>query len=59
MRGIKVCEYQRINPDNENAPPMCTATGKFCTCCVLGNAKTYNEAKEKEERGNCNAYKTR
>ena len=26
----------------------CTASGGLCTLCVLGNNKTYNEAKVKE-----------
>ena len=45
-----MCEYQRINPDNESALPICIVNNKLCTLCVLGNAKTYNEAKEKEEK---------
>ena len=44
-----MCEYQRINPNNENSLPICTVNNDICTLCVLGNAKTYNEAKQKEK----------
>ena len=45
-----MCEYQRINPDDEKSLPICTVDNKVCTLCVFGNAKTYNEAKQKEKR---------
>lgn len=45
-----MCEYQRINPDNLKDMPMCTVNNKLCTFCVLGNAKTYDEAKRREEK---------
>lgn len=44
-----MCEYQRINPNNEKELPICTANNELCTFCVLGNAKTYNEAKRLDE----------
>ena len=42
-----MCEYQRIN--GEETLPICDVDNKICTLCVLGNAKTYNEAKKKEK----------
>lgn len=47
-----MCEYQRINPNNEKDLPLCVANNKTCTFCVLGNAKTYQEAKEKALKEN-------
>ncbi len=44
-----MCEYQRINPNNPKELPMCAVDNKLCVYCILGNAKTYNEAKEKEK----------
>lgn len=41
-----MCEYQVFNPNDDL--PVCTVNNELCTLCVLGNAKTYNEAKEKE-----------
>ncbi len=43
-----MCEYQRFNPNNEKALPVCSANNTLCTFCVLGNGKTYRFAKEKE-----------
>lgn len=40
-----MCEYQRVD---EGKLPMCEYTKKECTLCVLGNARTYEEAKRKE-----------
>lgn len=50
-----MCEYQRINPNNEKEPPRCTATGDICLFCVLGNSKIYNEQKERENNGTKNS----
>lgn len=38
-----MCEYAIVE---ENKPLICEYTKKPCTLCVLGNADTYNEAKE-------------
>lgn len=40
-----MCEFQRIvfEPNKKNLL-MCDYTKEECTLCVLGNAKTYNEA---------------
>ena len=46
-----MCEYQRIE---ENKPPMCEYTKELCTYCVLGNGKTYEEAKKALERSDSN-----
>ena len=40
-----MCEYAIAE---ENKPFMCEYTKKLCTLCVLGNADTYNKAKEKD-----------
>ena len=45
-----MCEYQKINPGDEKFLTICTVDNMFCTLCVLGNAETYNEAKQKEKR---------
>lgn len=49
-----MCEFQRINnsPDGKELPPMCDYTKDYCTLCVLGNAKTYNEAVEQRSNNN-------
>ena len=44
-----MCEYQRFDPNSNNQLPLCTVTNDLCTYCIFGNAKTYREAKEKEE----------
>ena len=44
--GVKTCEYQKINPNNENWIPRCAVNNKLCTFCVFGNAETYNRAKK-------------
>lgn len=38
-----MCEYQIVE---ENKPPMCEHTKNLCTCCILGNQKTYEKAKK-------------
>lgn len=43
-----MCEYQIFNPENFKEPPMCDYTKQRCTFCVVGNKKTHNEAKTKE-----------
>lgn len=52
-----MCEFQRISnsPDGKEQPPMCDYTKDYCTLCVLGNAKTYNEAVEKRSNNNGNS----
>ena len=45
-----LCEYQRINLDEKNQPPMCTIINELCTLCVVGNRGIYNEAKGKERK---------
>ena len=40
-----MCEYLRLNPDNDKAPPMCAVNNQLCTLCVLGNGYTYKKAK--------------
>lgn len=40
-----MCEYQQIT---DCKIPRCVFTNSDCTFCVLGNAKTYKKAKEKE-----------
>ena len=40
-----MCEYLRIR---NNKMPLCVVNNADCTYCVLGNAKTYKQAKEKE-----------
>lgn len=48
-----MCEYQRFT--EEDKFPMCEHTKGLCTLCVMGNAKTYNDAKEAERSGRkCN-----
>lgn len=42
-----MCEYMRLY--GESQTPVCLYTMDFCTFCVLGNAKTYNEAKAKSK----------
>ena len=44
-----MCEYAIAE---ENKPFMCEYTKKLCTLCVLGNADTYNKAKENEDNAN-------
>lgn len=50
-----MCEFQRIPlnrvVDGETVVkslPICEYTKELCTYCVLGNSKTYNEAKRSE-----------
>lgn len=43
-----MCEYMRINPNEKEQFPTCEINNELCTLCVMGNAKTYNEAKERE-----------
>ncbi len=47
-----MCEYQRIStsPTRKPTPPKCKYTGEYCTCCVYGNAETYNKAKQNEAK---------
>ena len=45
----RMCEYQRINPNDEKSLPMCIVDNNYCTFCVLGNSNTYNKAKQKEK----------
>lgn len=40
-----MCEYVKFN---DKGLPICAYNNEICTLCVLGNTKTYNEAKEKE-----------
>lgn len=40
-----MCEYARFR---DSKIPHCTVKDADCTFCVLGNAKTYKEQKEKE-----------
>ncbi len=42
-----MCEYQRIR---DGKMPLCVVNNADCTFCVLGNMKTFNEAKKNEER---------
>ena len=44
-----MCEYQRINPNDEKSLPMCIVDNNYCIFCVLGNSNTYNKAKQKEK----------
>lgn len=48
-----MCEFQRVTNSKEELF-LCEYTKRYCTLCVLGNAKTYLEAKEaqKEVRNN-------
>lgn len=43
-----MCEYQRVYFDGVHSVSRCIATKGLCTLCVLGNGKTYKEAKERE-----------
>ena len=43
-----MCEYQTFNPNDDNSLPICEVNNELCTLCVLGNAKTYEEARAKE-----------
>ena len=45
-----MCEYQIYNPNEKEQFPTCEITNELCTFCILGNAKTYNEAKEAESK---------
>lgn len=45
-----MCEYCVSNPDCPEDLMMCTVTKKPCVLCVLGNAKIYNKAKEREDK---------
>ncbi len=40
-----MCEFARVNPENEHEPPMCSFTEERCTLCIQGNKFTYNKAK--------------
>ena len=42
-----MCEYARFN---DNGLPICLINKELCTLCVIGNSKTYNEIKEKENK---------
>lgn len=42
-----MCEYAILKEGYKDVV-VCRATNMLCTLCVLGNAKTYNEAKAKE-----------
>ena len=44
-----MCEYQRHSDKKLKGIPICIYTNKPCTLCVLGNADTYNKAKEAEK----------
>ena len=44
-----MCEYIISEP---NKLPICKYTKDKCTLCVLGNAKTYKEANEKNKENN-------
>lgn len=45
-----MCEYAKF-PIDMLGPPVCEYTKGLCTLCVMGNAKTYKEAKEAEKSG--------
>lgn len=49
-----MCEFQRIKitPEVKELLPMCDYTKDYCTLCVLGNSKTYNEAVKKRNDNN-------
>ena len=49
-----MCPYIKFNTDNLNQIPICEYLKDFCTLCVLGNAKTLNEALESEENNDGN-----
>ena len=44
-----MCEYAR-HPMDMFGMPTCEYTKELCTLCVMGNAKTYKEAKEAERK---------
>lgn len=44
-----MCEYAR-HPMDMFGMPICEHTKELCTLCVMGNAKTYKEAKEAERK---------
>lgn len=43
-----MCEYAKF-PIDMFGPPVCEYTKGLCTLCVMGNAKTYKEAKQAEK----------
>lgn len=44
-----MCEYARYPVNTcETETPVCEHTKQRCTLCVMGNAKTYKEAKKAE-----------
>jgi len=43
-----MCEYLKLDANGES---YCSYTNNWCTLCIFGNSKTYNEAKDKELRG--------
>ena len=48
-----MCPFQKINFElNKKSLPMCDYTKKECTLCVMGNAKTYNEAVKQRSDNN-------
>lgn len=49
-----MCEYARLG---DSKIPHCIVKDADCTFCVLGNAKTYKEQKEKEQRDEKNHRK--
>lgn len=46
-----MCEYARYPMDMCcREIPICEHTKELCALCVMGNAKTYKEAKEAERK---------
>ena len=53
-----MCEYMRMFPKSvingeiaSYSPPICEHTKEFCTLCICGNGKTYEEAKRSDNNG--------
>lgn len=43
-----MCEFQKVTCGE---CPECSVTGDRCTLCVMGNAETYREGKERVSYG--------
>ena len=44
---MTMCKYMIFDFVHNDKPPKCEYTKDFCTFCVCGNSKTFNEAEAK------------
>lgn len=45
-----MCKYMIFDFVHNDKPPKCEHTKDFCTFCVCGNSKTFNEAEANQKK---------